>query len=112
MHRWKDVDFISEKDWNDIHIKMADLVEQNNIKYILVDSSQKYYPITPEQREWFNKNISPRLAKVLEKMAFVLPKDLFAQFGLVKTIEDSGYTDRPIKAFDSYDEAYNYLLND
>ncbi len=110
MHRWKDLDFISGQDWKEIHKKMAEIIEKYDLKYALIDSSQKFYPAEPELWYWFSQEITPVLDKTLLKMAIVIPNEPDIIYAMKKLIENSSRSETDVQIFFNLQDAEKFLF--
>jgi hypothetical protein len=71
-------------------LDIATYYEKIRPESLLSDAREMAFIITPDLQEWIAKTISPRFAGAgIRKIAFILPKDIFAQLGLEQMIEES-----------------------
>ncbi|MCU0443749.1 MAG: hypothetical protein MUE85_02450 [Microscillaceae bacterium] len=86
-------------------------VETYQPKRVLVDASLINFTIMPDLQEWVDNNISKKVNKIAQKIAFVLPPDFFTQVALEQTVnEPEGSSFEAYKFFEDVDLARSWLL--
>ncbi len=91
----------------------AEMVQKYQPKRLLVDNKLLKFTVSPELQEWVVKEIAPKTAS-LQKMAFVLSDDLFAQVSMQQMMDEEGITQQyglP-KYFNNVKEAQVWLFAD
>lgn len=77
----------------------------------LVDTRTFALVIAPELQEWVDKNISIKINKIIDKLAFVLPEDIFTQVSIQQAIdEEEGQNYNNVSYFESIDKARAWFI--
>jgi hypothetical protein len=82
------------------HTPEKDLVQ-------LVDMN---YAIVPEDQEWVNQTIFPRLLNIIKRMALVVPAGLFESVALEQTMEEELGKKFMSRYFKNENEALEWLM--
>jgi hypothetical protein len=85
------------------------LVEEHKPKRELVDTLDMAYVITPEMQEWMNKTLFPRYVNILEKVAFLVSPNIFAQVSVEQTMKEETGQGFTARYFEDGNEAINWL---
>lgn len=95
---------------NEMLIFKSLVLEQKALK-VLVDTRTFALVIIPELQEWIDNNVSMEINKIVQKLAFVLPTDIFTQISIQQTIqEEEGQKYNSISYFDTIEEAKSWLI--
>lgn len=109
----EDSEEMTDEDFQQNMSYYAEMAQKYQPKKLLVDNKLLKFTVSPELQEWVVQEIAPKTAS-LEKMAFVLADDLFAQVSMQQMMDEEDITqqyDEP-KYFDNTDEALAWLLLD
>jgi len=122
-HYWVEAKNLLIQEWHNIESKMAAedykegmqsfmaLAEQYQAKQVLVDTFQLRFLVSPELQAWVDQEISAKASKIIDRIAFLLPSDLFEQVSIQQTMEeDAGRTYKAVEYFDEYETAENWLM--
>lgn len=80
-------------------------------KFILAQTEQMHYTISPREQEWHNDLIMPVFQTIgLRKLAIVVSRDLFTQVSINQTLEnETASTSFKTRHFESLLEAQQWL---
>jgi len=68
-----------------------DTVIQNNVKKVLIDGRNQLFTITPELQERIGREaLQPAIEAGLQKVAIILPTDIFAMVSIEQTMGEGG----------------------
>lgn len=87
----------------------ADLTEKHKPEKELVHLLEMNFVIDPEIQKWMNEKIFPRYAGIIKRMAFLVPKEIFAQAAVEQTMEDEAGQKFTQKYFKTEEEARQWL---
>lgn len=112
IQEWRNMEGKMEaEDYQEAMQKFMTLVEQYQAKKVLVDALQMRFLVTPELQAWVDKELSSKASKIIDKMAFLLPSDLFEQVSIQQTVEEEAGQDyKALEYFDDYDKAEAWLM--
>lgn len=95
----------------EVNSQMNVTEEYSPIK-MLVDTKEAYYNVKPETQDWINERFIGLVAKIqLEKMAWIVSEDFFAQVSFDQFMDDA--TEKQtlnLKHFTNEEDALNWLL--
>lgn len=90
--------------------KWTELIEQYKPKSFLVDSSKYHVVMTIDMQTWHDKTIAPKYLKAeIKKIAFVLPKEIFASTSITQTFEEENAQKIEINYFNDIKLAREWL---
>ena len=82
-------------------------------KLTMLNIVRLQYFVTPEMQEWVNANILPQLFQSgIEKMALVIPEDVFLQIGLEMQIDDNPGSSSFVHYFPDEEKALAWVFED
>lgn len=70
------------------------------------------YVITIEDQEWMNTEVFPKYEKIIKKMAFLVPTEIFAQVAVEQTMDEEGGQKFFQRYFEDEANARKWLLED
>lgn len=111
-HKWKPVtEDMEDEDYKREMLNYVKLSYEYTPRLILANTSEFDYTITPEIQDWVTENIHKHNVKLgIEKIAFVLPEEIFAQVSVSQTGDEAETVQKGAPVFfDNYDEAMAYL---
>jgi len=112
-NRWLDSKQLTAAIFKEEMLQYVKLVKEHLPHNFLVDNHDNEYAIPVEVQEWVNVHVFPNTmhAKV-NKIALVVPDDIFAQVSLEQTVEDGeGIIGRvPTQYFTTKDAALKWLI--
>ncbi len=86
-------------------------VEKYQIQNALINTFEFGFTIIPDIQEWIDTNIAEKANKIVKKIAFVLPTDIFTQVSIQQTMEENeGGKYQNINYFDKIEDAYKWLI--
>lgn len=106
---------MSNEEFKQVMLHYLALYDEHDIKFVLVDSRQINFPVGEELQEWVNQNIMATVSSRVNKLAFLVPEDLFSQISIEQTIEgyekDNAQNEQAIipRYFDKENEAFDWL---
>lgn len=87
-------------------------VEEYKTRRALIDTKKFGYSINPKEQEWIDNNIAIKANTIVEKIAFILPTNIFEKVSIEQTMnETKGKEYKYIKYFSTKDEALNWLTS-
>ncbi len=87
-------------------------VEKYQLSLALIDTQKFQYLIPIRIQTWVDKKIAARANKIVKHIAFIVPKDIFAQVSVQQTMEESeGICYQNIRYFENKEEAKKWLLS-
>ena len=82
-------------------------------EFILQDTTEAVYPLTPDLQEWLLKNITEKIVQKVgvKKIAYLIPKDILTKLGLEQLINKANIEIKNIIRlyFDDYQKAIDWL---
>ncbi|WP_026999516.1 hypothetical protein [Eisenibacter elegans] len=81
------------------------------VQFIITDTRDNNYPLSPDLQDWVNINISPLWHQTgVKKVGVILPQEFIASLGMTQTIEDDraggSVAGKPvIQYFEDYESA-------
>jgi hypothetical protein len=111
---WLDQASLQGKDFMDYLERWCQFIEVHQPNGFLVDSRRGHVLMTPDIQEWHDHNIVPRYINAgVEKIAFILPKDIFEAASLEQTFsEDEAKSKLETQFFEDIEEARVWLYSD
>lgn len=101
---------MSEEEYKVDMFNYLKFVEQYQIKHALIDTRLFGFTITPEVQEWVDKVIAVKANKIVQKIAFLLPSDIFEQVSIQQTMEEqNGQVYGGVAYFETIEEAIKWL---
>lgn len=88
------------------------LIQDNQYKFVLADLVDFNFIIVPELQDWVDQNITMQIAQIIQKIAFVLPQDIFTVVAVEQTLdtEAGNREQKKIAHFADIESAKNWLL--
>lgn len=85
-------------------------VDKFSPKYIIANTIDFGFPITPDLQEWHNNFLFPIFKKVgIKKLAIIVSKDLFAQISIEQMMEENKEINMVTRYFTSFEEAKDWM---
>jgi hypothetical protein len=80
-------------------------------KLTMLNIVRLQYFVTPEMQEWVNMNILPQLFQSgIEKMALVIPEDVFLQISLEMQLDDNPGSTNLVHYFPDEEKALEWVF--
>ena len=92
-----------------IFVKMC---KKHKPKRELVHLLDMQYMIPPSMQTWMNQEIFPQYENIIERMAFLLPTEIFTQLTVKFTMEEEAGQKFLQKYFDNEQEARKWLMEE
>ena len=105
-----ETELMEGKDFKKEIITFAEKVEEHEPERELVHLIDMNYVIDPDMQEWMNKEIFPRYENIIKRMAFLVPKEIFAQASVEQTMENESGQKFVQKFFKDEQEARKWLM--
>ncbi len=103
---------MSEDDFKTEMFNYLAFVEEYITEKALINTKFFNFSIHSELQIWVDKNISNKANKIVKKIAFILPEDMFAEISIQQTMnEKEGAKYEKIKYFSTIEQARDWLLN-
>ncbi|WP_044211921.1 hypothetical protein [Flammeovirga sp. OC4] len=101
-----------EEEYRQEVLSHLEITEKFGPQGMLVDTKNAYYNVMPETQDWINQKFVGLVAEIgLQKMAWIVSEDFFAQISFDQFIDDA--TDQQalkIQYFTTEDEALEWLI--
>ncbi len=108
---WKTTENFSNDDYKTEVSANADNVLTNNAKFLLSDTNNFNYTISPELQEWSTENFFARIvAAGIRKYAILLPQEVFAEISIQQTVEENTSNTIQVQYFENGELARKWLL--
>ncbi len=88
----------------------VEMCEKHKPERELVHLLEMKYVIALEDQEWMNKEILPKYADIIKRMAFFVPTEIFAQVSVEQTMEEEAGQKFVQQYFENEDEARKWLM--
>ena len=88
----------------------VEMCEKHKPERELVHLLEMKYVIALEDQEWMNKEILPKYADIIKRMAFFVPTEIFAQVSVEQTMEEEAGQKFVQQYFENEDEARKWLI--
>ena len=110
---WTTPESMPEEVYRDVVVKQMDIANELEPENMLVDSKNAYYNMKPETQDWVNeKYVAHNEDAKLQKMAWIVSGDFFAQISFDQFIDDaSELRTMSVKYFTSEEEALSWLID-
>jgi len=97
--------------FKDTIINYLKFVNQYKIKKALIDTRLFNYIIDTDVQEWQNKEVFSKINTPVEKIAFLLPSNIFEEFSIKQVMEEQQAVKNhnEVKYFENEQDALNWL---
>lgn len=111
-HTWNDkTRNITDEEYKKSVLKTIAQFSKLDSKVHLVDSQNFLFTISPDLQLWLASQVFPNLeAMKVEKVAFLVSKDIFAQVSIEQFVEEDKTEAVESRYFDTEKEAMDWLL--
>ncbi|WP_375561203.1 hypothetical protein ACE193_01215 [Bernardetia sp. OM2101] len=80
---------MNAKEFKEEMQSLADMITEENVKFILSITKDLRFPIVPELQEWILEVIVPQFTDAkIEKQAMIVPEEFIAQLSMEQTVDD------------------------
>jgi len=112
-NRWKsETDIMEAEDFKEVVLKMTNKVVTYAPKYILADTRNYRFTLTPDLQIWSGDNyFEPALKAGLKKLAFIVSPSIFAQVSIEQMMEEEKALGVPTKYFETEEDAVAWFNN-
>lgn len=108
--RTPDTEVISEEEYKADVLEWSRIVQEYCPKFQLVDERNFHFVLEPSLQQWLNVSlVGPAIRAGMQKVAFVVTSDIFAQISIEQAMEEASGSPLEIRYFEDYDEARNWL---
>lgn len=103
---------MSEEEYKTEALFFRKQIEANQYKLVLADLRDFNFIIVPELQAWVEQHITTKLAQIIEKIAFILPKDIITVVAVEQTLDtETGLREKKkIAYFSDTESAKKWLL--
>lgn len=92
-------------------INYLEIVKEYQPKRLLSYSPDFFYPISPKEQEWIDKNIIPPTFSLgLRYVAVVIPQEFISNLSVQQTMEEPEASKLVTRYFDNEEDAKKWLL--
>ncbi len=111
--KWKiGAENIATTDFKQHLLAFCDEIEKHKVRGFLVDARQAHVVILSDLQDWHDATIAPRyVANQLEKIAFLMPSDIFATVSINQTFNETSASKLAFRYFDDPAEAEIWFRN-
>ena len=88
----------------------VEMCEKHKPESELVHLLDMKYVIALKDQEWMNKEVFPKYANIIKRMAFLVPEELFAQVSVEQTMEEDAGQKFLQQYFENEDKARKWLI--
>lgn len=112
LNTWTGNRKLHTEDFKEAMMEVANEALNLEVKGILVDTRNFNLTINPETQKWYDDKIVPKhLEAGIQKMAFLLPEEIFTQVSIEQTMDEDNAKAQETQYFDTYEEAESWLIN-
>jgi hypothetical protein len=105
-------DEMTEDDYKNEMLNYLSFVQKYTTSTVLINLQQFNFTIVPEIQTWVDDNVAVHANKIVEKIAFILPKDLMVELSVEQVMtEEEGKNYKALNYFDTEKLAKEWLLN-
>lgn len=110
-NRWKASTTDMDADgFKRVVLQMTEVVVEYKPQFILADTLEYDFTVTPDLQEWSGANyFVPAIKAGLEKLAFLMPADFFTEVSLQQMMEEEKAMGISTRYFDSETNAISWL---
>lgn len=110
---WTEGGLMTEEEYRKESLNFLEIADKYQSKGNLIDTRDFQYIISPDMQEWLNTAVFPKLmATGVQKMAFLVTEELFAQVSIEQTMnEEAAKEGFQTHFFENREAAMSWLEN-